>query len=290
MIKVTPLDDEAFGAVVSGIVTDHPLTDDTIDVIKDALAKHTAIVINDLDEAPDWLLRLGRGFGSLEPHILDQFHHPASPEMSIITANMGNQESRTTKKPAGAFWHSDLSYTSTPSDAIFLYASHVPSDGGDTMVASTQLAYDGLSDEMKARLESVVCIHRYGWNGGQAITSLTEEQKKKTPDVEHKVIRTHPRTGKKILFVNPGFTMCVKDMDRAEGDTLLSELYEHQLNPAFRYRHKWTPRQLVILDNRASMHCAIAGYSEPMRKLRMIVGCTDAEILAAEPFISSRLR
>ena len=76
MIKVTPLDDEAFGAVVSGIVTDHPLTDDTIDVIKDALAKHTAIVINDLDEAPDWLLRLGRGFGSLEPHILDQFHHP----------------------------------------------------------------------------------------------------------------------------------------------------------------------------------------------------------------------
>lgn len=281
MIKVTPLEDNAFGAVVSGISTDRALTDDVINAIKDALARYTVIVINDLDEAPDWLLRFGRGFGPLQPHILDQFHHPVSSDMSIITANMDNQESRTTKKPAGAFWHSDLSYTSTPSDAIFLYATHVPTDGGDTMVASTQLAYDGLSDDMKARLEGLVCIHRYGWNGGSAITGLNEEQQKKTPDVEHKVIRTHPRTGKKILFVNPGYTMCIKDMDRAEGDALLSELFEHQLNPAYRYRHKWVPRQLAILDNRASMHCAIAGYSEPMRKLRMIVGCTDAEIATA---------
>ncbi len=281
MINVKPLEGEAFGAVVSGISTDQPLTDDTIDAIKDALAQHTAIVINDLDEDPDWLLSLGRGLGPLQPHILDQFHHPVSSDMSIITANMENQESRATKKPAGAFWHSDLSYSATPSDAILLYATHVPTDGGDTMVASTQLAYDGLSGDMKARLEGKVGIHRYGWNGGDAITQLNEDQLKKTPDVEHKVIRTHPRTGKKILFVNPGFTMCIKDMDRADSDALLSELFEHQLNPAFRYRHKWAPRQLAILDNRASMHCAVAGYSEPMRKLRMIVRCTDAEMLAA---------
>ncbi len=281
MIQITPLENEAFGAVVSDVSTDTPLTDSDIEVLKDALAKHTAIVINDLDEDPDWLLRLGRGFGPLQPHILDQFHHPVSSEMSIITANMGNQESRSTKKPAGAFWHSDLSYTATPSDAIFLYATHVPSDGGDTMVASTQLAYDGLSEEMKARLEGLIGIHRYGYRGGASITNLSEEQQKKTPDVEHRVIRTHPRTGKKILFVNPGFTMCIKGMDRNESDALLKELFEHQLNPAYRYRHKWAPRQLAILDNRASMHCAVAGYNEPMRKLRMIVGCTDAEMLAA---------
>jgi len=281
MIKVTPLDEEPFGAVVSGISTDQVLSAGVMDEIKNALARYTAIVINDLDEDPDWLLRLGRAFGPLQPHILDQFHHPVSSDMSIITANMGNQESRATKKPAGAFWHSDLSYTSTPSDAIFLYATHVPGDGGDTMVASTALAYDGLSDEMKARLDGLVAIHRYGWNGGGAITDLSEAQQKKTPDVEHKVVRTHPHTGQKILFVNPGFTMCIKDMDRAESDALLSELFEHQLSPAYRYRHKWAPRQLAILDNRASMHCAIAGYNDPMRKLRMIVGCTDAEMLAA---------
>lgn len=280
MIDVKPLDGH-FGAVIEGVSTDKPLSDADIHALKGALAEHTAIVINDLDEDPAWLLRLGRGFGPLQPHILDQYHHPMSSDMSIITANMGNSESRATKKPAGAFWHSDLSYTSTPSDAIFLYATHVPTDGGDTMVASTQLAYDALSDKMKARLEGLVAIHRYGWNGGGAITALTEEQQKRTPDVEHPVIRHHPWTGRKILFVNPGFTMCIKGMDRAEGDELLAELYEHQLNPAFKYRHKWQKRQLIALDNRASMHCAVAGYSEPMRKLRMIVGCTDAEMLAA---------
>ncbi len=281
MINIKPLEDQSFGAVIEGVSTATPLSDDDIHTLKQALADHTAIVINDLDEDPEWLLRLGRGFGPLQPHILDQFHHPVSSDMSIITANMGNSESRATKKPAGAFWHSDLSYTATPSDAIFLYATHVPTDGGDTMVANTQMAYDALSDAMKARIDGLVAIHRYGWNGGGAITTLSEEQRRKTPDVEHPVVRHHPWTGRKILFVNPGFTMCIKDMDRDEGDALLAELYEHQQNPAFHYCHKWQPRQLVALDNRASMHCAVAGYSEPMRKLRMIVGCTDAEMMAA---------
>jgi taurine dioxygenase len=281
MIKITPLKDEAFGAVVSGVSTDEPLTPEDIEQIKDALAEHTAVVINDLDENPEWLLNLGRGFGPLQPHILDQYHHPMSSEMSIITANMGNQESRTTKKPAGAFWHSDQSYLATPSDAIMLYSTHVPSDGGDTMVANTQLAYDALSDDMKARISGLVGIHRYGYRGGEAITNLNEEQRKKTPDVEHPVVRTHPRSGKKILYVNPGFTMSIKGISPEESDALLEELFAHELKEEFRYVHKWSKGQLAILDNRQSMHCAVAGYSEPMRKLRMIVGCTDAEILAA---------
>ncbi|MGJ3260906.1 MAG: TauD/TfdA dioxygenase family protein [Rhodospirillales bacterium] len=281
MIQVTPLENENFGAVVSGVSTDRPLTDTDVEQIKDALAEHTAVVINDLDEDAEWLLRLGRGFGPLQPHILDQYHHPMSSEMSIITANMGNQESRTTKKPAGAFWHSDQSYLATPSDAIMLYATHVPTDGGDTMVANTQLAYDALSDSMKKRIEGLTAIHRYGYRGGAAVTNLNEEQRKKTPDVEHPVVRTHPRSGRKILYVNPGFTMTIKGMPDDESEALLDELFEHELKPEFRYIHKWSKGQLAILDNRQSMHCAVAGYKDPMRKLRMIVGCTDQEILAA---------
>lgn len=273
--------DGAFGAIVTGLSTDRPLSGADMDLIKGALAEHTAVIINDLDEDPEWLLGLGQSFGPLQPHILDQFHHPISSEMSIITANMDSGESRATKKPAGAFWHSDLSYTATPSDAIFLYATHVPTDGGDTMVANTAMAYDALDDAMKARIAPLIGIHRYGWNGGGAITQLTEEQRRKTPDVEHPIVRVHPVTGQKILFVNPGFTMAIKDLDPSESKELLAELFEHQIQPQFQYRHKWQPRQLVILDNRASMHCAVAGYSEPMRKLRMIVGCTDQTLLAA---------
>lgn len=280
MIKVQKSND-TFGAVVSGVSTDCVLSNEDMDDIRSALAHHTAIIINDLDEDPEWLLGLGRSFGPLQPHILDQYHHPISSEMSIITANMDSGESRTTTKPAGAFWHSDLSYTATPSDAIFLYATHVPTDGGDTMVASTAMAYDALSDEMKDRIATLTGIHRYGWNGGGAITQLTDEQRRKTPDVEHPVVRIHPITGQKILFVNPGFTMAIKGMSSAESEDLLAELFAHQTQPQFQYQHKWQTRQLVILDNRASMHCAIAGYSEPMRKLRMIVGCTDQLLLAA---------
>jgi len=280
MINVQKSDGN-FGAVVSGLSTDRPLSDDDMAEVKAALAEHTAIIINDLDENPEWLLGLGQSFGPLQPHILDQFHHPISSEMSIITANMDSGESRATKKPAGAFWHSDLSYTATPSDAIFLYATHVPSDGGDTMVANTALAYDGLSDELKTRIANLIGIHRYGWNGGGAITQLNEEQRRKTTDVEHPVVRTHPITSQQILFVNPGFTMAIKGLEASESEELLAELFEHQIQPQFQYRHKWQPRQLVILDNRASMHCAVAGYSEPMRKLRMIVGCTDQALLAA---------
>lgn len=280
MINIQKADGN-FGAVVTGLSTDHPLSVDDMALVKQALAEHTAIIINDLDEDPEWLLGLGRSFAPLQPHILDQFHHPISPEMSVITANMDSGESRTTKKPAGAFWHSDLSYTATPSDAIFLYATHVPTDGGDTMVANTVMAYEALSKDMKARVADLVAIYRYGWNGGGAITQLTEEQRHRTPDVEHPVVRTHPVTGKKILFVNPGYTMAIKGMETSKSEELLAELYEHQLQSQFQYRHKWQPRQLVIIDNRASMHCAVAGYKEPMRKLRMIAGCTDQALLAA---------
>jgi taurine dioxygenase len=195
--------------------------------------------------------------------------------MSVITANMDTAESRRTGKPAGAFWHSDLSYDANPSDAIFLYATIIPSDGGDTLVANMCLAYEALPKRTKRRIEGLTAIHRYGFRGGAAITALTPAQRAAYPDVEHPVVRIHPRTGRKVLFVNPGYTMRIKGLAPAASDELLAELFDHALNPAFQYRHKWQRGQLLGLDNRASMHCAVADYAEPRRLLRMIVGCTE---------------
>jgi alpha-ketoglutarate-dependent taurine dioxygenase len=183
-------------------------------VIEQALLEHLAIVIADLEDDLDWLLDVGRRFGPLTPHILTRFHHPKTAEMSIITANMDNAESRETARPAGAFWHSDLSYCRDPSDAIFLYATHVPSDGGDTLIANMQLAY-------------------------------------------------------------AGYTVCINGVPGDESDAILAELFEHMQAPEFCYRHHWAGGQLVGIDNRATLHCAMADYHRPMRKLRMIVGCTE---------------
>ena len=273
-VGVEPLD-APLGAVLTGIDTQQPLSDTDFQVVEQALLEHLAIVIAEVEEDFDWLLDFGRRFGPLTPHILTRFHHPKTPEMSVITANMDNAESRETAKPAGAFWHSDLSYCRDPSDAIFLYATHVPCDGGDTLIANMQLAYEALPAARRRAIEGLSATHRYGWGGKGAITEPDPERLARYPEVTHPVVRVHARTGRRSLFVNPGYTMCINGMPRDQSDAILDELFAHIERPEFCYRHRWAVGQLVGIDNRATLHCAVADYLDPMRKLRMIVGCAE---------------
>lgn len=276
-IQVEPLGGPV-GAVVHGLRPDRAPTDEEFATVEQAMFDHIAIVIPDLDEDVAWLRDFGRRFGPLVPHALDQYHHPETHEVSIIARNDGTSQSRTTGKPAGAFWHSDLSYDRAPSDAIFLYAQKVPSTGGDTMVCNMALAYERLPQATKDRIEGLTATHRWGWNTGGATPQMTPEQKAKHPDVIHPVVRRHPRSGRPVLYVNPGYTMRINELDQADSDALLSELYDHALSPEHQYRHKWSRKMLLGLDNRSSMHAAVDDYTEPRRMLRMIVGCTDGTI------------
>ena len=269
-LTITPLD-APLGAKIDGLDSRRPLSDAEFSVIERALLEYVAIVISDLDENVPWLLDLGRRFGPLVPHALTQYHHASTPEMSIISANMNSAESRQTTLPAGAFWHSDLAYTARPSAAIFLYSTHIPRDGGDTLMANMNLAYAALPDGLKRQLQGLTATHRYGFRGGGAVVPLTPEQSTRYPDVSHPVVRTHPKTGCKSLFVSPGYTVRIDQLEAAASDDLLDRLFEHALKDEFQYRHRWQVRQLVGLDNRASLHCAVAGYQEPRRMLRMIV-------------------
>ena len=121
----------------------------------------------------------------------------------------------------------------------------------------------------------MTATHRYGWGGKDAITEPDPQRRAQYPDVVHPVVRLHARTGERSLFVNPGYTMCINEVPRDESDAMLAELFAHIENPDFHYRHRWTVNELVGIDNRATLHCAMADYREPMRKLRMIVGCTE---------------
>jgi taurine dioxygenase len=273
-IGIEPLDGP-IGAVVHGLDSACTLDADDFAIVEQAMFDHVAIVIPDLDENVPWLHDLGRRFGHLVPHALDQYHHPDTHEISIIARNDGTAHSRTTSKPAGAFWHSDLSYEAEPSDAIFLYAQQVPGQGGDTMVANLALAYETLPEAMKSRIKDLTATHRWGWNTGGATPKMTPEQDALHPDVIHPVVRPHPRTGRKVLFVNPGYTMKINELGQADSDALLADLFAHALQPEFQYRHSWARHMLLGLDNRSSMHCAIDDYTEPRRMLRMIVGNTE---------------
>lgn len=268
-IEVRPLEGP-FGAEIRGLDTNRSLNEDDFACVRQAMLDHVLIVISDLDENHGWLLDFGRRFGLLVPHALAQYHHPYSSDISIIAANLDNAESRDTAKPAGSFWHSDLSYMAAPSDAIFLYSTIIPSRGGDTMAANMYLAYEALPQTTKSRIDGLSALHVWGWNTGGASPSLD----RKLPAAEHPVARLHPVTGRKSLFVSPGYTKGIIGMEKRESDDLLAELFEHAVKPEFQLRHKWSLNQLVGLDNRASMHCAVAGYTEPRRMLRMIVGCT----------------
>ena len=275
-IAVEPLD-APVGAILSGVDGRESLSDRDFHRIEQALLEHLVVVIPELEEDFDWLLNFGRRFGPLAPHILTRFHHPKTPEMSIISANMDSGESRTTVKPAGAFWHSDLSYCRDPSDAIFLYATHVPCDGGDTCIANMQHAYQALPESMRKTVDGLTATHRYGWGGEGAITEPDAERRAQYPDVVHPVVRIHARSGQRSLFVNPGYTMCINGVSSDESAAILDALFAHSQRDEFCYRHRWATGQLVAIDNRATLHCAMADYRDPMRKLRMIVGCTERD-------------
>ncbi|MDP6390651.1 MAG: TauD/TfdA family dioxygenase [Alphaproteobacteria bacterium] len=279
-VTVTPLEGPV-GCLIEGVDPSAPLDDADFAAIRQAMVDHVAFVIPDMPDDPEWLLDFGRRFGPLVPHILDQFHHPLSSEISIIAMHMGDETSRKTPEPAGAYWHSDQSYDANPSDAIFLYATRIPSDGGETLAANMYLAYETLPRATKRRIAGKTAIHRYGWAGGPSVTGLTPEQQARYPDVEHPVVRVHALSGRKVLFVNPGFTVRILGIEQDESDDLLAELFEHQLRPEFQYRHIWSVGQLLGVDNRASIHCAVYNYTEPRRMLRMIVGCTEGTLRAA---------
>jgi taurine dioxygenase len=273
-IKVEPLDGP-MGALIHGLDSRKPLSDEDFAVVENAMCENVAIVVPELEENVPWLRDFGSRFGPLVPHILNQYHHPDGFEVSIIARNTGTRESRDTAKPAGAFWHSDLSYEKDPSDAILLYSTQVPSKGGDTIAANMMMAYDDLPEKTKDKIENLTATHRWGWNTEGATPKLTKEQQETHPDVVHPVVRRHPKTGRRILYINPGYVMRINELEQSESDDLLALLFEHALNPKYQYRHKWKVNMLLGLDNRASMHAAVDDYTEPRRMLRMIVGNTD---------------
>lgn len=263
------------GAIIWGLDISRPVTDDEFIEIERIMLDRVAVVLPDLEENVAWLRDFGRKFGPLVPHVLDQYHHPDSFEVSIIARHMGTAQSRTTAVPAGAFWHSDLSYEENPSDAIFLYATHLPRNGGDTLVANMCLAYENLPNPLKQKIDGLMATHRWGWNTGGGTPKLSKQQQSTHPDVIHPVVRVHPKTKRNVLYVNPGYTMKINGLSPDESDELLDSLFTHALKPEFQYRHNWTLGSLMGLDNRASMHCAVNDYTEPRQMLRMIVGCTE---------------
>jgi len=265
-LTVTPTG-SALGAKITGINISRSLDDDVVARLRSALMEHILLIFPGQTLTPHQLAQFCRLFGPITRHILDQFHHPDEPDLCIISNVAETGKSRTTTSTAGSYWHSDLSYIAEPVDASMLYAIEVPETGGDTLFANLYEAFETLPADMQARLRGLTAVHNLmSGTGADAKVALTDAQYEKVPDAVHPVVRRHPKTGREALFINPGFTRRIVELERAEGDALLAELYDHATEECFTYRHKWYASDLTLFDGRASMHSATGGYTSADRR------------------------
>ncbi|MGH7097241.1 MAG: TauD/TfdA dioxygenase family protein [Stellaceae bacterium] len=219
-------------------------------------------------------IAFSRRFGELEIHIVKKYLLLGDPEILLISNVRDASGEHIGLADAGFTWHSDTSYRRRPSRCSLLYAKEVPRrDGetlGDTLFVNTIAAYDALPEAMKRRLDGLKAIHRYSARRRVADSprpKLSAAQLAETPDIAHPIVRTHPYTGKKALYVTAGECIGIEDMPEDEGRDLIAELDAHCVRPEFLYRHKWQEGDLLLWDNASAMHLAICDYALPQRRL-----------------------
>jgi len=270
MPSIRPLS-AACGAEVAGVDLTRPLPADQVEELHRALGTYGILLFRGADITPDSHIAFSRQFGRLETHVVGEFNLPGKPEIFIVS-NVREEGRLKGAVYAGQYWHSDLSYMEKPSLGSLLLCHEMPEIGGDTMWANMVQAYDTLSDVMKGFLSGLKAVHDYSHAYDTYFAHLKErppltpEQRAKTPPVERPMVRTHPVTGRKALYVNPGFTTGIAGMPREESQPILDFLFRHATRPEFIYRHKWRVHDMIFWDNRCTMHYALSDYDFSVRR------------------------
>ncbi len=267
--EVRPFD-ASVGAEIVGLDISRPIDDAGFARIHRAHLDHHVLVFRDQRVSPDAHIAFSRRFGELEIHVLHQFQLPRHPEILIVSNILENGEP-IGLGDAGVYWHSDISYKPRPSLGSLLHAQELPAEGGDTLFADQHLAWESLDPALQQRILPLKAEHSYlakyeelraknPWR-----PKLSQAQIDQVAPAVHPVVRTHPETGRKALFVSEHFTTRIVDLPQEEGDALLAELFAHSVKPEFIYRHPWRPHDLVFWDNRSLMHLA-AGTPDHLRR------------------------
>lgn len=264
-MTVKPLSD-ALGAEVSGIDA-ATLDDATFDTLRDVFHDNLLVVVKGQHLSPAQQTAFARRFGEIQYHISPEYLLKDQPEVMLLSNE--KEDGKYIGLPdGGSEWHSDHSYVDQPTGYTLLHAIKVPRDGGDTEWTNMVAAYETLSDEMKARLDGLVGIHSFNRLKNPRITvpvlhgNDPDYYKRSPPDSFHPIVRTHPVTGKKALYISPRFTIGIEDMDDAEAQPLLDDLFDHIGNRDLVYRHRWTAGDLLMWDNRSTIHLACGGVPE----------------------------
>ena len=265
----------ACGAI-SGVDLAGGVSNQQFDEIHTALLDRTVIIFRDQVLTETQHIEFTRRFGDLQPAAVSGFEKNADyPEIDILEYDDSNSTHVTRD-----LWHTDFVGREKPSMGTSLYARNIPPEGGDTIWVNSAAAYEGLSDRMKTHLEG---LHAYNdsyqpydehvrpelWAKDYQI--YKRQQKAEYTPALHPVIRTHPETGQKGLFVNESMTSFIKEISRRESNYLLQYLFDHLRTPEFQYRHKWRVNDLAVWDNRLSLHYALFDYTKNRLMHRVVI-------------------
>jgi taurine dioxygenase len=252
------------GAEVSGVDLRRPLSAEQFEAIESALVENELIVFRNQEISSEQLMHFGRRFGELTIH-------PFAPSDGTAPHLIKFRNDETNAPFGTDVWHSDETFRAEPPMATILVAKEVPALGGDTMFASMTAAFDGLSERMRAFISGLEAIHDL--KPFRALFGDSEEDRRKLQRFEllyplqvHPVVRVHPVSGRKVLFVNPQFAIAIKDMDERDSRSLLDQLFQQALIPEYQFRLRWAPNTVAMWDNRATQHYAIHDYY-PQRRI-----------------------
>lgn len=269
----------ALGAEITGISLADTLSDEVIAELRQALLDHLVIFFRDQVLTPEQQIAFARRFGPLEQHDfvkgMDDY-----PEIIRVV-----READETSMNFGGTWHSDVTHQECPALGSILYAVEVPPFGGDTLFSNQYLAYEALSPGMQRMLDGMTAIHSARGPfapDGRSKTNWrnmkVEMSEKAYEETEHPVIRTHPETGRKMLYVNRTFTIRFKDMTEQESAPLLEYLFKHASHERFTCRFRWTDGAVAFWDNRAVLHHALGDYAGHRRELRRVTISGDRPV------------
>lgn len=268
-LEIRPLSD-VMAAEAVGVDLKASPDDSTLSRIREAFLEHLVLCIRGQALTPQEYLDVSRNFGEAQMQLVDQFRHETVPEVSLVSS-VANKDTRGDGKPIvrGPYWHTDDSYFAVPAKATMLHAIEIPDRGGNTRFANMYAAYDALGANTKARIDGLRAVHKYHSRRGRAkVAARSAQEEAESPDVIHPLVRTHPETGRKSLYINPNRIDHLLGLSLDESDALLDELYEHAFERRFHYHHQWRVGDLVIWDNRCTMHAATADL--PAKQLRLL--------------------
>ena len=257
----------AIGAELFDVDLAKPLDDAALAAIRAALLEWKVVFFRDQDITTDEHLAFARRFGDLEVHPFAP-QKPGYPEVLAITHDKDS-------KGRENVWHSDVTWRECPSLGSVLRAVEVPEVGGDTLFSDMYAAYDNLPDRVKEKIDGAVAVHDFAHfrnmmrKRGKSEAEI-EEMNRKFPMVEHPVVRTHPETGRKGIYVNAAFTQRIIGMEKAASDAMLAFLYAQAATPEYQCRFRWRKNSIAFWDNRACQHYAVSDYWPAVRRMERV--------------------